>query len=99
MAPGVAVHENPVAADPLPLQICARPRGRGEMQISNMGYEPAVYLFWPRRIDIVGAQAGLDMRHRNAMVESCQRPGKRGGRVALHDDPIGPKGTKDLAHP
>ncbi len=94
--PGIAGDEDPIATDPFPPQILARPCGRGKVQIGDVGYEPPVHFFGPGRIDVVGAQAGLDVSHRDAVVEGRKRPGKGRGRVALNDHPIGPKDIEDL---
>ena len=59
----------------------------------------AVHLFRPRRINIVGTEAGFDVSHRNLVVEGSQSAGERRGRVALHDDPIGLKSVEDLSDP
>jgi hypothetical protein len=55
----IAGHQNPIAADPLSQQIIACSCGRGEVKVGDLGDEPAVYFFGPRRIDIVGAQTVL----------------------------------------
>jgi hypothetical protein len=86
--PGIAGHDDPVATNSFVQKIFARPRGRGEVKIGHLADEPAIDLLGPRSIDVVGAQAGLDMRHWNSVVERCKRTGKGRGRVPLHDDPI-----------
>ena len=59
------------------------------MQIGDAGDEPAVHLLRPRRIDVAGAQAGFDMRHRDLVIKGGERAGEGRRRVALHDDPLG----------
>jgi hypothetical protein len=65
------------------------------MKIGHLADEPAIDLLRPRSIDVFGAQAGLDMRHWNSVVEGRKRTGKGRGRVPLHDDPIGAPGGED----
>jgi hypothetical protein len=69
------------------------------VEISDVGDEPSVHLLGPWRINIVRAQAGFDVCHRDSVVECRQRSGEGRRGVALHDDPIGPKSTENLAHP
>jgi hypothetical protein len=76
-------------------KIFARLAGRGEVKIGHLADEPAIDLLGPRRIDVVGAQAGPDMRHGNSVVGLCKSPGKGRGRVPLHDDPIESPGCED----
>ncbi len=68
------------------------------MQIGDVGHEPPVHFFGPGRIDVVRAQAGFDVSHRDAVVEGREGPGKGRGRVALNDYPIGPQGIEDFAN-
>ena len=95
--PRIAGHDDPLVANTFAQQVVAGPSRRGEVKIGHMADEPAVHLLGPWRVDVVGAQAGLDMRHRNSVVEGRQCPGKGRGRVALHNDPVGSKGIEDPA--
>jgi hypothetical protein len=72
--PSIPGHEDPAAIDALPSQIRARPCGRGETQIGNVADQSAVHLFGPRRMNVIGAQTGLDMRYQDSVVEGCQSP-------------------------
>ena len=75
--PGIAGHhECAPSVYAFAQQIVARPRRRGKMQIGDAGDEPAVHLLRPRRIDVAGAQAGFDMRHRDLVIEGGERPAK-----------------------
>ena len=96
--PGIAGDEDPVATDPFPLQILSRPCGRRKVKIGDVGYEPSVHFFGPGRINVVRAQAGLDVSNGYAVIEGGKRPGKGRGRVTLHDHPIGPKGIENLTN-
>ena len=95
--PGIAGDDNPPLVDAFSKQILARLLGGGEMKIGDMRHQPAVHFLRPGRVDIIRAQARLDMRYRNFMVEGRQRPSERRCGVTLHDDPIGPKGRQDFA--
>jgi hypothetical protein len=92
-------NEDALRRDPLLEQVIAGSRGRSEMQVGNVGDEPAVHPLRPRRIDVVGPQRRFDMRHPNTVVERRERLGESGRSVALDDDPVGPKRAQNLADP
>ena len=72
--------------------------GRGrEMLVGDGADDLAVHLLRPRRVDVAAAQAGLDMRHRDAPVVGSQRAGHGGGGVALDDHPARAHPVEDLA--
>jgi len=58
-----------------------------------------VHLLGPRRINIVRAQAGFDMRDRDSVIECRKSRRESRGGVALHNDPIGPKRSENPAYP
>ena len=61
---------------------------RRQVQAGDLAYHLSVGFLWERRHKVSAAQPGLDMNHRNAVIES--RNGARGGRscVALDDHGI-----------
>ena len=66
---GIARHDDPVVVNSLAQKIVTGPGGRGKVQVGHLTDEPAVNLLRPRRIDVGGAQTGLDMRHWDSVVE------------------------------
>ena len=57
--------------------------GGGEMQVGDGAGQAAVHLLGPGRERVAGAQAGLDMPHRNARVKRGERGGEGGGGIAV----------------
>jgi len=60
------------------------------MERRELGCQPAVDLFRIGRVRVPSAEPGLDVDGRDAVVEGGEGPDERRGRVALHDDGIGP---------
>ena len=58
------------------------------MQNCDFGYQPAIHLFRPGRVNVASPQTCFDMRHRDFLVEGgkCSGKGRRG--IALNDQPI-----------
>jgi hypothetical protein len=50
---------------------------------------PPVHLLRPRPVDVAGAQAGLDMADRDAVMERGQGRGHRRGGIAMHQHVVG----------
>src|SRR5215471_17723150 len=61
--PGIARDDDPGAADSLAQKVVTGPGGRSKVKVGYLTDEPAVNLLRPRRIDVGGAQTGLDMRY------------------------------------
>ena len=59
------------------------------MQVGQNSRQLTVHFFGIGRILIAGSQARFDMSHWNLVVKSGQRPDKRRGRVAVHQDQVG----------
>ena len=72
---------------PSALQVAHRRLGRAEEQLGQVVCHHAVDLL--RHGAIVGAQAGLDVRHRHAELGGGQRPGQCGVGVAVDEDQAG----------
>jgi len=53
------------------------------MKIGDVADEPAIHFVGLWRIDVLGPQAGLDIRNRDPVIEGSQCPGESGGGVAL----------------
>ena len=84
--------------DALGQQVAARRGGGCEMPARQGAGELAVGLLGPGRIQVAGAQAGLDMANRNALVEGRQRCRQRGGGIAVHQHRVGPPAREHGAH-
>lgn len=92
---GVAGDPDPGLGLALPEQILlARLRG-GEVVLAHDVYRLAVELLRPGAVDVVRAQAGLDVAHGNLQVEACERGGEAGRGVAVDQDDIGPLVLED----
>ncbi len=63
---------------------------RRAMQRGDGADDLAVDLFGPRMVDVAAPQPRLDMADRDLAVVGGDRPGHRGGGIALHNDPVGP---------
>ena len=94
---GVAGDEDLRLRDILEMQHLRRARRRGEMLVRDLGDDLAVHLFRPGFVDVAAAQARLDMRDGDAAVKGGERADHGAGRVALHDDAIGPGAVVDIA--
>lgn len=55
----------------------------------------AVELLGPGAVDVVRAQARLDVAHGNLQVEACERRGEAGRGVAVHEHHVGPLVLED----
>ena len=84
---GIAGTED-LAAHAFPPEVRCSQLGRREQQVSNGIDCDAEVLFGPGISAIVTAQAGLDMRHRQACHRSSQSSAKSAGRIALDDDEL-----------
>lgn len=67
----------------------------GEVVLAHDVYRLAVELLGPGAVDVVRAQAGLDVPHRDLQVEACERRGEAGRRVAVHEHDVGPLVLED----
>lgn len=63
---------------------------RGEVVLAHDVDSLAVKLLRPGAVDVVRAQAGLDVAHGDLQVEACQRSGEAGRGVAVDQDDVGP---------
>ena len=69
--------------------LLARIRG-GEVVLAHDVDGLAVELLGPGAVDVVRAQAGLDVPHRDLQVEARERRGEAGRGVAVDQDNVGP---------
>lgn len=67
----------------------------GEVVLAHDVYRLAVELLGPGAVDVVRAQAGLDVPHRDLQVEACECGGKAGRGVAVNQDHVGPLVLED----
>lgn len=74
--------------------LLARLRG-GEVVLAHDVYRLAVELLGPGAVDVVRAQAGLDVPHRDLQVEARERSGEAGRGVAVNQDHVGPLVLED----
>ena len=74
--------------------LLARLRG-GEVVLAHDVDGLAVELLRPGAVDVVRAQARLDMAHGDLQVEACERRGETGRRVAVDQDHVGPLVLED----
>ena len=61
---------------------------RGEVVGGDAASDLAVHLFGPRAVDVVSPETGLDMTHRNLLVESGEGGSGAGSRVTMDQDHI-----------
>ena len=71
------------------LQVRGRLSRGGEVQLGQLGDQAPIRLLRKGIKQVVGAQAGLHMTHRNLLIEGSQSTGKSRGGVALHQHQIG----------
>ena len=83
---GVACDEDRVVAHAFADQVLPAQFRRREVQRGETRGQDAIGLLGPRRLEIPGAQSGLDMPQRNAPVESRQRRREGCRRVTLRQD-------------
>ena len=69
--------------------------GGGKVESGEPAGDHAVHLFGERLGEVVGAQAGFDMGHRDSLVEPGEGSAEGSGGVALNDDEIGALGCED----
>ena len=69
--------------------LLARLRG-GEVVLAHDVDRLAVELLGPGAVDVVRAQARLDVAHGDLQVEACERSGEAGRGVAVHEHHVGP---------
>ena len=67
----------------------------GEVVLAHDVYRLAIELLGPGAVDVVRAQAGLDVPHRDLQVEACECGGKAGRGVAVNQDHVGPLVLED----
>lgn len=67
----------------------------GEVVLAHDVHRLAVELLGPGAVDVVRAQAGLDVPHRDLQVEACECGGKAGRGVAVNQDHVGPLVLED----
>ena len=87
------------AHHPGSLQVRGRLSRGGEVQLGQLGDQATIRLLREGIEQVVGAQAGLHMPHRNLLVEGSQGTGKSGGGVALHQHQIGALAGEFLLQP
>lgn len=85
-----------VAGDPdlrlrlaLAEQVLLAGLSRGEVVLAHDVYRLAVELLRPGAVDVVRAQAGLDVPHGDLQVEARERSGEAGRGVAVDQDHVG----------
>ena len=69
-----------------------------EVQRRNIADERAVHLLREGGIPVIGPQARLDMADRDLLIKGRQRPGKRRGRVAVHQNEVRLRLLQGLLH-
>ena len=62
---------------------------RGEVVLAHDVDRLAVELLGPRAVDVVRAQAGLNVPHGDLQVEARERRGETGRGIAVHEDNVG----------
>lgn len=67
----------------------------GEIVLAHDVDRLTVELLRPGAVDVVRAQAGLDVPHRDLQVEACECGGKAGRGVAVNQDHVGPLVLED----
>lgn len=67
----------------------------GEVVLADDVHGLAVELLRPGAVDVMCAQAGLDVAHRDLQVEARERSGEAGGGVAVDQDHVGPLVLED----
>lgn len=67
----------------------------GEVVLAHDVYRLAVELLGPGAVDVVRAQAGLDVPHRDLQVEACECGGEAGRGVSVDQDHVGPLVLED----
>ena len=88
-----------LAHHPGGLQVGCRHGGGGEMEQGHLGDQPPVGFLREGIEEVVGAQPGLHMAHRDLGVEGRQGRGKGRGGVPLHDHQVGGEVRELLAQP
>lgn len=73
--------------------------GRTQVQRGHLADETPVGLLGEGRGDVAGAQAGLNVKNRDLVVEGGERRGEGGGGISLDHDGIGPVGLDRPPHP
>ena len=71
-------------------QVSLRLLGRREVVLAHDVDGLAVELLGPGAVDVVRAQARLDVAHGDLQVEACERSGEAGRGVAVHEHHVGP---------
>jgi len=91
----IARHVNLVPVHPFPEQIGAGCLGRGPVHIGHEPRDATIHLLRERFVLVVRPQPGLDVADLCAPVIRRQAGHHRGGRVALHQHPIGAFGLDE----
>lgn len=92
---GVAGDPDPGLGLALPEQILLARLRRGKVVLAHDVDRLAVELLRPGAVDIVRAQAGLDVAHGNLKVKARERRGEAGRGVSVDQDDIGPLVLED----
>ena len=77
----------------------AAEREVGEVQVSQQGNQASVRLLREGIAQVIGAEAGLNMAHRDLLIESRQGRGNGCGVVTLHQREVWPVGGELLLQP
>src|ERR1700730_1403363 len=80
---GIAGDKDSFVRHVLLQQILTSPFGWREMKGRQMRGQDSIHFFRPRRIEITGAQTGLDMPYRTPPIKGRHRRTEYGGRVPL----------------
>lgn len=92
---GVSGDPDPGLGLALPEQVHLARLRRGEVVLAHDVYRLAVELLGPGAVDVVRAQAGLYVPHRDLQVEARECGGKAGRGVAVNQDDVGPLVLED----
>lgn len=92
---GVAGDPDPGLGLALPEQILLARLRRGKVILAHDVDRLAVELLGPGAVDVVRAQAGLDMAHGYLQVEAREGRGEAGRGVAVHEHDVGPLVLED----
>ncbi|MCY1404677.1 hypothetical protein D9M71_198920 [compost metagenome] len=85
---GIAGHGHVLQRHTFVQQVVASLVGGREMQVGDDAGQAPVGFFGPRRLEVAGAQPGLDVGDRDLPVEGGEGGDETGGGVAMHQDDI-----------
>lgn len=86
---GVSGDPDPGLGLALPEQVLLARLRRGEVVLAHDVDRLAVELLRPGAVDVVRAQASLDVPHGDLQVEACERRGEAGRGVTMNKDDVG----------